>query len=126
MPEATMNKDECLVHRGDEIRFARQFRVVETVAETIRVKSAPQEQLGLVFLPRIPAIIRDRVSLFTTSATCAPRSLPKPARIGAGLYREMAVRELKFAVVDLFAGPGGLAEGFSAVTDSCGYQAFSG
>ena len=37
----------------------------------------------------------------------------------------MAERESKFAVVDLFAGPGGLAEGFSAVVDSRGHRPFS-
>jgi DNA (cytosine-5)-methyltransferase 1 len=36
----------------------------------------------------------------------------------------MAGRQTKFAVVDLFAGPGGLAEGFSAVLDARGSSPF--
>jgi DNA (cytosine-5)-methyltransferase 1 len=40
------------------------------------------------------------------------------------LNKEMAKVPVQFAVVDLFAGPGGLAEGFSAVADASGHHPF--
>lgn len=70
----------------------------------------------------MPAIIRERVTLSTTSATQSPFN-----RSDGGskpLIRETAQPTAEFAVVDLFAGPGGLAEGFSAVFDPSGTYPF--
>lgn len=71
----------------------------------------------------MPAIIRERVDLSTISA-----NQHSPNRNSSGgiepLKKETAQSSLKFAVVDLFAGPGGLAEGFSSVVDSKGNRPF--
>lgn len=71
----------------------------------------------------MPDIIRERVDLSTTSAT---KHLSGPATLDGvmPLDKETAELPVKFAVVDLFAGPGGLAEGFSAVSDSAGNRPF--
>ena len=70
----------------------------------------------------MPAIIRERVNLSTTSATQNPFS--KSNGGSKPLTRETAQPTAEFAVVDLFAGPGGLAEGFSAVSDPSGKHPF--
>src|SRR5690625_3921902 len=67
---------------------------------------------GFVSLPLIPAIIRERVALSTMSAICPLASFPEP-----GIHQsEPIVQEpdlpSTFGVVDLFAGPGGLGDGF--------------
>jgi len=71
----------------------------------------------------MPDIIRERVDLSTTSATKHP-SGPNTLDGVMPLDKETAQLPIKFAVVDLFAGPGGLAEGFSAVSDSAGNHPF--
>lgn len=71
----------------------------------------------------MPDIIRERVDLSTTSATKHP-SGPNTLDGVMPLDKETAQLPVKFAVVDLFAGPGGLAEGFSAVSDSAGNHPF--
>jgi DNA (cytosine-5)-methyltransferase 1 len=71
----------------------------------------------------MPDIIRERVDLSTTSAT--KHSSGYRTLDGAmPLPKETAQSPMKFAVVDLFAGPGGLAEGFSAVSDRNGNHPF--
>lgn len=71
----------------------------------------------------MPDIMRERVNLSTTSATKNPPS--RPTRNGAkALTNETQQPSGEFAVVDLFAGPGGLAEGFSAVSDASGARPF--
>jgi DNA (cytosine-5)-methyltransferase 1 len=71
----------------------------------------------------MPDIIRERVDLSTTSATKHPSG---PNTLGGvmTLDKETAQLTMKFAIVDLFAGPGGLAEGFSSVSDSTGNHPF--
>jgi DNA (cytosine-5)-methyltransferase 1 len=77
-----------------------------------------------VSFPRIPAIILDRVTLSTTSII---RSFPGIYRwfnlIVVPVLRE-AQMPTEFAIVDLFAGPGGLAEGFSSIRSKDGSRAF--
>ncbi len=70
----------------------------------------------------MPAIIRERVTLSTTSATQNPSS--KSNGGSKPLTKETVQPTPEFAVVDLFAGPGGLAEGFSAVSDPAGHRPF--
>lgn len=85
MPETTMNKDERLVHRKDEIRFARQMRVVDAIAKAIGMKCAPQQQLWLGVLAS-NAGHHSRASLFVYNI-CHMRSTfaSESARIGVGL-----------------------------------------
>jgi len=70
-----------------------------------------------VSLPLIPAIIRDRVSWFTISTTILLASLGSPAiHTNAEIWRELDLPS-SFGIVDLFAGPGGLGEGFAPLTE---------
>lgn len=77
---------------------------------------------GRVFFPRIPAIIRDLVAVSTESAiqviAVSSQVLYRPRMITSkGLFVN------KYSVVDIFAGPGGLAEGFSKVRNTDGSPA---
>src|SRR5690606_13900626 len=72
---------------------------------------------GLVLEPLIPAIIRDLVALSTMSTTSYLVS-DRPAGIWLALkFRESIVAQT-FGIVDLFAGPGGLGEGFASYREA--------
>jgi DNA (cytosine-5)-methyltransferase 1 len=79
---------------------------------------------GLVSLPRMPAIIFERVSLSTMSANANPLFRDPNGDAMPFFEGDTVQSAMKFGVVDLFAGPGGLAEGFSAVTDQNGQFPF--
>jgi DNA (cytosine-5)-methyltransferase 1 len=71
----------------------------------------------LVFFARIPDIIRERVRLSTISVTGALVFDPEP-----GIHRQNEIRQepalpSTFGIVDLFAGPGGLGEGFASLVE---------
>jgi DNA (cytosine-5)-methyltransferase 1 len=68
-----------------------------------------------VFLPRIPDIIRERVCLSTISAICLLASASGPGIQPATGIREAPDLPATFGIVDLFAGPGGLGEGFASL-----------
>src|SRR5690606_12961357 len=66
-----------------------------------------------VSLARIPDIIRERVCLSTISAICLLASASGPGIQPATRIREAPDLPATFGIVDLFAGPGGLGEGFA-------------
>jgi DNA (cytosine-5)-methyltransferase 1 len=69
----------------------------------------------------MPDIILERVILSTMSTMFPLDQAGKP---GNARCHGLGPSTLMFKVVDLFAGPGGLAEGFSAVRDAAGHRVF--
>jgi DNA (cytosine-5)-methyltransferase 1 len=70
-----------------------------------------------VFFPLIPDIIRERVCWSTISVTSVLVFVPEP-----GIHRLNEIRQepdlpSTFGIVDLFAGPGGLGEGFASLVE---------
>lgn len=47
MPEATIDKDDCLVFTEHNIRRARKFSVMQTIAETMSVEITAHQHLRL-------------------------------------------------------------------------------
>ena len=47
MPETTVNEDDCFVFWQNNIRFARQFFVIQSVSKTICEKEFPNQKLWL-------------------------------------------------------------------------------
>src|SRR5690606_3624223 len=74
---------------------------------------------GEVLLPRMPAIMRDLISLLTMSMNPDQIALPLPDDTPSGPITTLAA---PIQVVDLFAGPGGLGEGFSSVGDGSAFE----
>ncbi len=66
---------------------------------------------GDVLLPRIPAIMRDLTSLLTMSIRASQLKLTRPEGISSELSGKLRA---PVQIVDLFAGPGGLSEGFTS------------
>lgn len=67
--------------------------------------------------PRIPAIIRERVSLLTISVTGLLASLTiVDIHRASGILKGPDLPST-FGIVDLFAGPGGLGEGFASLVE---------
>jgi DNA (cytosine-5)-methyltransferase 1 len=76
----------------------------------------------------MPDIIRDLVALSTTSGMATsprPSGMPPTGIDVATRMDDNRTMKNTFAVVDLFAGPGGLAEGFSSVRDERGRRVFN-
>jgi hypothetical protein len=51
MPEATMNEYERFVHRQDDIRLARESRIMNTKSKSFLVECASENQFGLRIFP---------------------------------------------------------------------------
>lgn len=67
----------------------------------------------------MPAIMRDLISLLTMSMNPDQIALPLPDDTPSGPITTLAA---PIQVVDLFAGPGGLGEGFSSVGDGIAFE----
>lgn len=78
----------------------------------------------MVFAPLIPAIMRDRVCLSTISTNPNFLAIPNVPGMYAQKRANVCVMPKVFKTVDVFAGPGGLAEGFSSVRDVDGNRIF--
>ncbi|QJX04083.1 DNA cytosine methyltransferase [Rhizobium brockwellii] len=68
-------------------------------------------------LPLIPAIMRDRVCLSTISVMSLMVFAARPGIHALDHFRQERNLPATFGIIDLFAGPGGLGEGFASLIE---------
>jgi DNA (cytosine-5)-methyltransferase 1 len=117
MPEAAVHEDHGAVLRKDKVRPTVNLAGMKPEAEAARVQCPPESQLGLRVLSPIPDIIRERVCWSTISVTCALVFVPEPSIHRLNEIRQEPDLPSTFGIVDLFAGPGGLGEGFASLVE---------
>lgn len=121
-----MDEDGGPVARQHEVRSAWQVGRVEPEAEAGGMKASPERHLGA----RVPAAdtrhhAGARVPIHDVGhAVVACSNAGKPLLIRSGSNLSGSSFLQPYAVVDVFAGPGGLAEGFSSVRGPDGRPAY--
>ena len=127
MPETSVHETNGSKTAKDEVWLAWKAFVVQPEPEPIRMKRAPQDKFGSCILspnPRHHARTGKSVYYIRHGQLRekAPPSLVSFDTTFFSFYIILVVKPV--AVVDLFSGPGGLGEGFSACLGPSGEQRY--
>lgn len=117
MPEATVHEDDGMVLWEYEVGPSRYAAGMKPEAKAARVQSTPESKLWLRVLSAYSGHHPGAGLLIYDIGHCVLVFVLKPSIHRLGEIRQEPDLSSTFGIVDLFAGPGGLGEGFASLVE---------